>query len=93
MELSTAIEGHKAESERLKQLTDFVARLAPAIGETSGFAPKVESSEEIESARDRAVSAAFGAIERIARLSFVPQDQPREEVQNAEIPRHRQRPI
>jgi hypothetical protein len=73
-ELSTAIEGHKAESERLRQLTTFVQGFAPAIGESRGYDPKVEPSEEIIEARDEAIVQAFQAIQRIAKLSFIKGD-------------------
>lgn len=65
------IDGHRAETERLGKLADFVAKFAPAIGEQSGVLSEIESPEGIDGARDVAILEAFKAIERIAKLSFL----------------------
>ena len=68
-----SIQAHRAESERLGRLTEYLKEFAPAIGEAGqpGRSADDGSSVGLASSRDLAILEAHRAVERIARASFL----------------------
>jgi hypothetical protein len=66
-----AVQGHKAESDRLGRLTEFLTAFAPAIGESRQPGQDADAPNRgVRVSRDKAIIAAFKAVERLAVESF-----------------------
>ena len=67
------IEAYRAQTDRAEKLANFLARFAPAYGESCDLSGRTavddETPRDILDARDHAVRAAFDALRVIAKNS------------------------
>ena len=68
--LSEAVQAHRAESDRLGRITEFLKEFAPAIGEARQPGQAADVPSDLSRARESAIIASFEAVERIALESF-----------------------
>ena len=74
------LQAHRAESDRLGRLTEFLSKFAPAVGQsTQTGRPADGECLTVARSRDLAIADGFDAVSRIARTSFAypPGESPR----------------